>query len=135
MAEKFEKRLLNPFFIFFQRFFCLIALNFVFCVMSITSLMVLFFPGLIALHKIIHQMVHDEDDHPYRDFFLSIGEEWSFGWRMTLLGLGVLIAAGAIYYFDYIYKEKVGYDIFVWISFIFVNIIKIIYCSCSDKNT
>ena len=129
MAEKFEKRLLNPFFIFCQRFFCLIALNFVFCVMSITSLMVLFFPGLIALHKIINQMVHDEDNHPYRDFFLTIGEEWSFGWRMTLLGLGVLIAAGAIYYFDYIYKEKVGYDIFVWISFIFVSVVLLVLIS------
>lgn len=129
MSEKFERRLLNPFFRFFQRFFCLIALNFVFCVMSITSLMVLFFPGLIALHKIAYQMVHDEDDHPYKDFFLSIGEQWSFGWRMTLLGLGVLLIAGALYYFDFVYKERVGYDLIVWISFIFVSVVLLVLIS------
>lgn len=92
-------------------------------------MMVLFFPGLIALHKIVYQMVHDEDDHPYREFFLSIGEQWSFGWRMTLLGLGVLVTVGAIYYFDYLYKEQVAFDLFVWISFIFVSVVLLVLIS------
>ena len=122
MAEKFERRLLNPFFRFCQRFFCLIILNLVFCLMSVLSLMVLFFPGLIALHKVCHEMIHDEDDHPYKDFFISIKEQWSFGWRLTLLGFGVIIAVGAIYFFDYIYKERVGFDVILWISFIFTTV-------------
>lgn len=84
--------------------------------------MVLFFPGLIALHKVCHEMIHDEDDHPYKDFFISIKEQWSFGWRLTLLGFGVIIAVGAIYFFDYIYKERVGFDVILWISFIFTTV-------------
>ena len=126
MSEKFERRLLNPFFRACQRFFCLIILNLVFCVMSILSLMVLFFPGLVALHKVANEMVNDEDDHPYRDFFLSFKEQWPFSWRIEVTGMTVLIVAAAIYYFDWVYKEKVSYDIFVWISFIFVSVVLLV---------
>ena len=97
--------------------------------MSVLSLMVLFFPGLIALHRICYQMIHDEDDHPYRDFFVSIKEQWSFGWRMTLLGLGVIIAAALIYFFDYLYKEKTGFDLILWISLIFTTVALLVLIS------
>ena len=126
MSEKFERRLLNPFFRYCQRFFCLIILNIIFCVMSVLSLLVLFFPGLVALHKVAHEMVHDEDDHPYRDFFLSFKEQWPFSWRIEVTGMAVLLVAAVIYYFDYIYMNKVNYDIFVWISFIFISVVLLV---------
>ena len=88
--------------------------------------MVLFFPGLVALHKVANEMVNDEDDHPYRDFFLSFKEQWPFSWRIEVTGMTVLIVAAAIYYFDWVYKEKVSYDIFVWISFIFVSVVLLV---------
>ncbi len=94
--------------------------------MSVLSLFVLFFPGLVSLHLVAYKMVHDEDDHPYRDFFISIKEQWSFSWRIEILGMAVLIVAAAIYYFDWVYKEKVNYDIFVWISFIFITVVLLV---------
>ena len=126
MAEKFERRLLNPFFRYCQRFFHLIVLNIIFCLMSVLSLFVLFFPGLVALHLVAYKMVHDEDDHPYKDFFTSFKEQWPFSWRIEVTGMTVLIVAAALYFFDYIYKEKVNYDIFVWISFIFVSVVLLV---------
>lgn len=94
--------------------------------MSVLSLFVLFFPGLVSLHLVANKMVHDEDDHPYRDFFVSIKEQWSFSWRIEILGMAVLIVVAAIYYFDWVYKEKVNYDIFVWISFIFITVVLLV---------
>lgn len=126
MAEKFERRLLNPFFLFCQRMFCLIVLNIVFILISALSALVLFFPGLIALHKVAHSMVHDEDDHPYKDFFISIKEQWSFSWRMEILGMVFIAVIAAIYYFDWIYKEQVNYDIIVWVSFIFTSVVVLV---------
>ena len=100
MAEKFEKRLLNPFFRYMRRLFLLLAVNFIFCVVAAGSAMVLFFPGLISLHTIAYRMVHDEDDHPIKDFFVEIKNQWSFGWRLELLGISVILVIAAIYYFD-----------------------------------
>ncbi len=88
--------------------------------------MVLFFPGLIALHRVVYSMVHNEDDHPYRDFFLSYKEQWSFSWRTEILGMVFLALIVIIYYFDWIYKEQVSYDIFVWISFIFTSVVLLV---------
>ena len=123
MAEKFEKRLLNPFFRYMRRLFLLLAVNFIFCVVAAGSAMVLFFPGLISLHTIAYRMVHDEDDHPIKDFFVEIKNQWSFCWRLEILGMSVILIIAAIYYFDYIYKENVAYDLVVWFSFIFISVV------------
>lgn len=94
--------------------------------MSITSLFVLFAPGLISLHIVCCQIVHDEDDNPFKTFFVEIVKQWSFGWRFELLIMSVLLISGALYFGDYIYATYISYDLFVWFSLIFVSVILLV---------
>ena len=117
--NSFERKLNNPFFKYSKRFFDLVALNFIFCVVSVLSLFVLFVPGLVSLHTIANDMIHDRDKNPYKTFFVEIKNQWMFNWRITLLAMGLLIVFGGIITGDIIYKDKVAYDLIVWFSFIF----------------
>ena len=117
--NSFERKLNNPFFKYSKRFFDLVALNFIFCVVSVLSLFVLFVPGLVSLHTIANDMIHDRDKNPYKTFFVEIKNQWMFNWRIALLAMGLLIAFGGIIAGDIIYKDKVAYDLIVWFSFIF----------------
>lgn len=117
--NSFERKLNNPFFKYSKRFFDLVALNFILCVVSVLSLFVLFVPGLVSLHTIANDMIHDRDKNPYKTFFVEIKNQWMFNWRITLLAMGLLIAFGGIIAGDIIYKDKVAYDLIVWFSFIF----------------
>lgn len=117
--NSFERKLNNPFFKYSKRFFDLVALNFIFCVVSVLSLFILFVPGLVSLHTIANDMIHDRDKNPYKTFFVEIKNQWMFNWRITLLAMGLLIVFGGIIAGDIIYKDKVAYDLIVWFSFIF----------------
>jgi uncharacterized membrane protein YesL len=125
MAQKtkFEKTLSNPFFLYMARLFWLIVVNFVFCLVSVCSLFVLFVPGLVSLHTIAYNMVHDMDkENPVITFFKEIKNQWMFNWRIELLAMAVIVVVGTLFYFDWLYLEYVAYDWFVWFSFIFVGV-------------
>lgn len=122
----YSKTLSNPFFRFCRRFFILICLNFIFVFMTITSAFVLFASGIISLRIICYQIVNDEDDHPFKTFFVEIKNQWSFAWRLEILLMSILIVSGAIYVGDYIYATNVAYDLFVWFSAIFVTVVLLV---------
>ena len=124
--SSFERRLNNPFFKYSKRFFDLIALNVIFCVVSVLSLMVLFIPGLVSLHTIANGMIHDRDKNPYKTFFVEIKNQWMFNWRITLLAMGLLIAFGGIIAGDIIYKNQISYDLIVWFSLVFSSAVLIV---------
>ena len=117
--NSFEQKLNNPFFKYSKRFFDLVALNIIFCLVSVLSLFVLFVPGLVSLHTITNDMIHDRDKNPYKSFFLEIKNQWMFNWRIALLAMGLLILFGGIIAGDIIYKDKVTYDLIVWFSMVF----------------
>ena len=124
--SSFERKLNNPFFKYSKRFFDLIALNFIFCVVSVLSLFVLFVPGLVSLHTIANNMIHDEDENPYKTFFVEIKKQWIFNWRIEVLTMSLLLVLGGIIAGDIIYKEKVSYDWIVWFSLVFVSAVLIV---------
>ena len=125
-GSSFERKLNNPFFKYSKRFFDLIALNFIFCVVSVLSLFVLFVPGLVSLHTIANNMIHDVDENPYKTFFVEIKKQWIFNWRIELLAMSLLLILGGIIAGDIIYKEKVAYDWIVWFSLVFVSAVLIV---------
>ena len=124
--NSFERRLNNPFFKYSKRFFDLIALNVIFCVVSILSGLVLFIPGLVSLHTIANDMIHDRDKNPYKTFFVEIKNQWMFNWRIALLAMGLLLLFGSIIAGDIIYKDQVAYDLIVWFSFVFSSAVLIV---------
>jgi len=124
--NSFERRLDNPFFKYSKRFFDLIALNIIFLLTSALSLLVLFFPGLISLHTVANNMIHDKDENPYKTFFLEFKRQWMFMWRVELLGMALLIIFGGIIAGDIIYKDKIAYDLIVWFSLIFCSAVLIV---------
>ena len=124
--NSFERKLNNPFFKYSKRFFDLIALNVIFCVVSVLSLFVLFVPGLVSLHTIANDMIHDRDRNPYKTFFVEIKSQWMFNWRIALLTMGLLLLFGGIIAGDLIYKELVAFDLFVWFSLIFTSAVLIV---------
>ena len=125
--NKFERALNSPFFKYMNRLFWLFVVNFIFCLVSVLSLLVLFIPGLVSLHTIAYKMIHDEDDvNPVIMFFKEIKEQWSFSWRLSLLTFAVLFIATSVYYFDILYMEHFGKDLFSWFSIIFMSIVLLV---------
>ena len=124
--NSFERKLNNPFFKYSKRFFDLIALNIIFCAVSALSLFVLFIPGLVSLHTITNDMIHDRDKNPYKSFFVEIKNQWMFNWRIALLSMALIILFGGIIAGDIIYKDKVAYDLIVWFSLIFSSAVLIV---------
>lgn len=125
-SNSFEQRLNSPFFKYSKRFFDLIALNVIFCVVSVLSLFVLFVPGIVSLHTVANDMIHDRDNSPYKTFFVEIKNQWMFNWRIALLTMGLLLLFGGIIAGDLIYKELVAFDLFVWFSLIFTSAVLIV---------
>ena len=122
----FERKLNNPFFKYSKRFFDLVILNLIFCLVSVSSIFVLFVPGLVSLHTIANNMIHDVDENPYKTFFVEIKKQWIFNWRIALLSMSLLLVLGGIIAGDIIYKEKVAYDWIVWFSLVFTSAIAIV---------
>ena len=124
--SSFERKLNNPFFKYSKRFFDLVILNLIFCLVSVLSLFVLFFPGLVSLHTIANNMIHDVDENPYKTFFVEIKKQWIFNWRIEVLGMGVILVLGGIIAGDIIYKEKIAYDWIVWFSLVFTSAVSVV---------
>ena len=70
--KSFEEKLNSPFYKYSKLAFDLLALNIIFILMSALSLFVLFFPGLISLHKVMNNFVNNIDEKTYRTFFQEI---------------------------------------------------------------
>ena len=128
-TNNFERKLNRPFFKYSKRFFDLIVINIIFIVVSALSLLVLFFPGLISLHTIANNMIHDEEENPYKTFFVEFKKQWMFMWRMELLCMSIMLIIGAIITFDIIYMNKVRYDWIVWFSLIFASTVGLVLIS------
>ena len=124
--SSFERKLNNPFFKYSKRFFDLIALNVIFCLVSALSVFVLFFPGLVSLHTIANNMIHDLDENPYKTFFVEIKKQWIFNWRIEVLGMGLVLVLGGVIAGDIIYKEKIAYDWIVWFSLVFTASVSVV---------
>ncbi len=98
--KSFEEKLNSPFYKYSKLAFDLLALNIIFILMSALSLFVLFFPGLISLHKVMNNFVNDIDEKTYRTFFQEIKRQWSFSWRVSILCWIIIIVLGVIAYVD-----------------------------------
>lgn len=120
MAKSLEQKLDSPFYKYMKRIGELISINFIFCVVSIGSLLVLFFPGLVSMHKIIYNYLHDIDQNVYKTFFKEIKEQWSFNWRIELLGMGFILVVGGLIYIDFVYIKRTEYNIIAWLSLAFL---------------
>ena len=110
MKKTFEQKLNSPFYKYSKRIFELIALNIIFCVVSLLSLFVLFFPGLVSLHKIIYNYISDNDDNVYKTFFMEIKNQWSFSWRLEILCISIMLIVGTLFYFDIYYIKHIVYN-------------------------
>ena len=98
--KSFEEKLNSPFYKYSKLAFDLLALNIIFILMSALSLFVLFFPGLISLHKVMNNFVNNIDEKTYRTFFQEIKRQWSFSWRVSILCWIIIIVLGVIAYVD-----------------------------------
>ena len=98
--KSFEEKLNSPFYKYSKLAFDLLALNIIFILMSALSLFVLFFPGLISLHKVMNNFVNNVDEKTYRTFFQEIKRQWSFSWRVSILCWIIIIVLGVIAYVD-----------------------------------
>ena len=129
MKKTFEQKLNSPFYKYSKRIFELIALNIIFCVVSLLSLFVLFFPGLVSLHKIIYNYISDNDDNVYKTFFMEIKNQWSFSWRLELLSISIMLIVGTLFYFDIYYIKHVAYNWIGWFALVFLVSISIVFLS------
>lgn len=98
--KSFEEKLNSPFYKYSKLAFDLLALNIIFILMSALSLFILFFPGLISLHKVMNNFVNNIDEKTYQTFFQEIKRQWSFSWRVSILCWIIIIVLGVIAYVD-----------------------------------
>lgn len=116
-----EGKLNSPLYRYSKLAFDLLMLNIIFILVSVLSLFVLFFPSLVSLHTIINNIINDKDDeNVYKTFFLEIKRQWSFSWRIEVLGMIILLIIGVIIYFDFvvIVNTKVSYIGYISLCFI-----------------
>lgn len=118
MSDKFEKRTSSRAFWLMKMIADILIVNILFVFTSVLSLFVLFFPGLVSLNTVIYRIINNEYYHPFTTFFTEIKAQWSYMWRLELLGMGVLIAFGGLAYGYYAYIQNVGYDWIIWIAII-----------------
>lgn len=129
MASKFERLLNSKYYRFLRTLLYLLILNIVFCFVSVLSLFVLFFPGLIVLHSLIHKMQDDNEINPFLDFFREIKRQWSFAWRLEVLGMSIILIYGVLIYFYALYITNYQYDWFIFIPIIFLGVLLLVLTS------
>lgn len=112
-----------------QRFGYLLLLNILFCLVAALSCLILFFPGLTSLETIAHKMINDEEVSPIKDFFLEIKKQWSYMWRLELLGMGVIAFFGLAIYGYALYLYHYGGDWIVYVSGSFLAALALIVLS------
>ena len=98
--KSFEQKLNSPFFKYSKLAFDILVLNIIFILISVLSLFVLFFPGLVSIHKVMNNFVNNRDLPTYKTYFLEIKKQWSFTWRLSLLGWTIILILGALVYLD-----------------------------------
>lgn len=98
--KSFEQKLNSPFFKYSKLVFDILVLNIIFILISLLSLFVLFFPGLVSIHKVMNNFVNNRDLPTYKTYFLEIKKKWSFTWRLSLLGWTIILILGALVYLD-----------------------------------
>ena len=98
--KSFEQKLNSPFFKYSKLVFDILVLNIMFILISLLSLFVLFFPGLVSIHKVMNNFVNNMDLPTYKTYFLEIKKQWSFTWRLSLLGWTIILILGALVYLD-----------------------------------
>ncbi len=117
--NKFDRLVNSRGYMYLSRIFSVITINFLFCLMSVLSLFVLFFPGLVAMHTVCYQIAHNEEYRPIQTFFEEIKKQWSFMWRLEVFGIIVILTLSGMAYLYYAYEVNMGLDIFLWIGIIF----------------
>ena len=98
--KSFEQKLNSPFFKYSKLVFDILVLNIIFILISLLSFFVLFFPGLVSIHKVMNNFVNNRDLPAYKTYFLEIKKQWSFTWRLSLLGWTIILILGALVYLD-----------------------------------
>lgn len=124
--QDFEKKTRSKAYIFFKMVGDTIILNLIFVLTSILSAFVLFFPGLVALTTCINKMISYEYYNPFTSFFEEIKNQWSFMWRLEVLGMSILIALGGIGYLYYAYIVNYGYTWIIWLAIAIMAAVTII---------
>jgi uncharacterized membrane protein YesL len=104
---------------FLKKLVDLVILNFLFCLVSALSAMVLFFPALVALTTLTNRMVHDDYYNPFTGLFTEIKRQWSFMWRLEVLGMSVLLFFALVGYGYYAYYTNFGMDWPLWVAVAF----------------
>ena len=129
MGNRLERALNSKWYKFLVRFLNLLLLNILFCLTSVLSLLVLFFPGLAVTHTLCHKMQDDEDVFVPRDYFLELKRQWPFCWRLEALGMGILLAYGVLGYFYALYVTHYQKDWFVYFPMIFLAVLFLVLLS------
>ena len=129
MANKLEKALNSKWYKFLVRFLNLLLINFLFCLTSVLSAFVLFFPGLIVTHTLCHKMQDDEDIFVFKDYFIEIKKQWSFAWRLEVLGMSVVLIYVTLGYFYALYITNYQKDWFVFLPMIFLAVLLLVLIS------
>ena len=70
--KSFEQKLNSPFFKYSKLAFDILVLNIIFILISLLSLFVLFFPGLVSIHKVMNNFVNNRDLPTYKTYFIEI---------------------------------------------------------------
>lgn len=125
-SSKFEKLLNSKYYRFVKTLTYLLILNIIFCLTSVLSLLVLFFPGLVSLHTLSNKMMNDEDINPFLDYFKEIKKQWSFMWRLEVFGMIVVIVYCVLGYFYALYITNYQKDWFVFIPMIFLAVLLLV---------
>ena len=129
MANKFEKLLNSKYYRALKTLLNLLILNILFCLVSVLSILVLFFPGLVCLHTLIHRIQDDNEINPFLDFFKEIKHQWSFMWRLEVLGISVLLIYGILAYFYALYFTNYDYTWFIFVPIIFLVVLFLVLTS------
>jgi uncharacterized membrane protein YesL len=119
MSGNLERLTSSKAYWFLKKLVDLVILNFLFCLLSALSAMVLFFPSLVAMTTLIHKMVHDDYYNPFTGIFTEIKRQWPFMWRLEALGMGVLLFFGLAAYGYYAYYANFGMDWPLWLAVAF----------------
>ena len=116
MSKDFEKKTSSRAYTVLKMMADTVLLNLIFIIVTALSGFVLFFPGLVALTTVLNKMINFEYYNPFTSFFIEIKEQWSFMWRLEVLGMSILLALGGIAYGYYAYITNYGYTWIIWLA-------------------
>lgn len=127
MGKSFEKRTKSKWYWSLKIMADLVIVNFIFTIISILSLFVLFFPGIISLTTTVNKILNGEYYNPFTTFFEQIKEQWSFMWRLEVLGMSIILIFALVAYGYYAYIVNFGYDWVIWLAIIIVAVTALVF--------